>query len=169
MGACPISPRVSRKTTFFVTVDHGRGSAPIAWKNHGKEIPESAYTWFAVIGPDTAPLGERSDTTPATQSQVAATGRRLCGRRLSRRNPKSCSVYTGVDDLAPSVSPTERTRRKTSTTNGFVRQPPPWGSGASRPSTVGGLPRGGDTDSNAWSRGGHACLPVSQSGPIRGC
>ena len=36
-------------------------------------IPESAYTWFAVIGPDTAPLGERSDTPPVTSSQVAAT------------------------------------------------------------------------------------------------
>ena len=66
-------PEYRGKTTFFITVDHGRGSAPVAWRNHGKEIPESAYTWFAVIGPDTAPLGERSDTPPVTQSQVAAT------------------------------------------------------------------------------------------------
>jgi hypothetical protein len=65
-------PEYRGSTTFFITVDHGRGSAPVVWKNHGKEIPQSAYTWFAVIGPDTTPLGERSDT---------------CSRHPSRKSP----------------------------------------------------------------------------------
>jgi hypothetical protein len=61
------------KTTFLISVDHGRGPAPVAWKNHGKEIVDSAYMWFAVIGPDSAPLGERSNTAPIKQAQIAAT------------------------------------------------------------------------------------------------
>jgi hypothetical protein len=66
-------PEYRGTTTFLITVDHGRGPAPVAWQKHGKEIPESAYIWFGVIGPDIAPLGERSNTTPARQAQLAAT------------------------------------------------------------------------------------------------
>jgi hypothetical protein len=66
-------PEYRGTTTFFITVDHGRGPAPAAWKNHGKEIAESAYVWFGVIGPDTASLGERSNTPMVTHAQVAST------------------------------------------------------------------------------------------------
>src|SRR5688572_4955756 len=55
-------PEYRETTTFSITVDHGRGPAPVAWKTHGKEVSESAYMWFGVIGPDTPPLGERSNT-----------------------------------------------------------------------------------------------------------
>ncbi|MEW6159792.1 MAG: AP protein [Verrucomicrobiota bacterium] len=75
-------PEYRGTTTFFITVDHGRGSAPVAWKNHGREIVESAYIWFAVIGPGIAPLGERSHTPPATQAQVAATVAALVGENF---------------------------------------------------------------------------------------
>lgn len=60
-------------TTFIITVDHGRGPAPVAWKSHGASIANSASMWFAIIGPDTPALGERSDTPVVTQSQIAAT------------------------------------------------------------------------------------------------
>lgn len=66
-------PEYRGTTTFLITVDHGRGPAPVAWKNHGKEVADSAWIWFGVIGPDTAPLGERSKTPLLKQAQVAAT------------------------------------------------------------------------------------------------
>jgi hypothetical protein len=72
-------PEYRDTTTFFITVDHGRGPAPVAWKNHGKEIVDSAYMWFAVIGPDTTPAGERSNTPLVRQAQVAATLAELLG------------------------------------------------------------------------------------------
>jgi hypothetical protein len=66
-------PEYRGTTTFFITVDHGRGPAPRRWRDHGKEIAESAYTWFAVIGPDTPALGERRNTFPIKHGQIAAT------------------------------------------------------------------------------------------------
>ncbi|MBX3743826.1 MAG: AP protein [Verrucomicrobiae bacterium] len=66
-------PDYRDRTTFLITVDHGRGPAPLAWKDHGRAIAASAYMWFAVLGPDTAPLGERSNTLLVTQAQMAST------------------------------------------------------------------------------------------------
>ena len=66
-------PEYRGTTTFVISVDHGRGPAPVAWKNHGKEIVDSAYMWFAVLGPDTTALGERSNTPLIKQAQIAAT------------------------------------------------------------------------------------------------
>ena len=48
------------RTTFVITTDHGRGSAPVEWKSHGEEIPASRNIWIAVMGPDTPALGERT-------------------------------------------------------------------------------------------------------------
>jgi len=61
------------RTTFVITTDHGRGSAPVEWKSHGAKIPASENIWVAVMGPDTKALGERAQTGTITQSQVAAT------------------------------------------------------------------------------------------------
>lgn len=82
-------PEYRGSTTFVITVDHGRGPAPVAWKNHGKEIAESAYMWLAVLGPDTAALGERTNSPIATQSQVAATVAALLGEDYPTTFPKS--------------------------------------------------------------------------------
>lgn len=60
-------------TTLIFSPDHGRGDAPVQWKSHGQKLPESKYIWLAFLGPDTPPLGERSKTSPVTQSQIAAT------------------------------------------------------------------------------------------------
>jgi hypothetical protein len=72
-GLAQSMPEYRGTTTFFITVDHGRGPAPRAWRDHGKDVDASAYTWLAVIGPDTAPLGERSSTPLIRHGQVAAT------------------------------------------------------------------------------------------------
>ena len=82
-------PEYRGTTTFMITVDHGRGPAPVAWKSHGKEILESAYMWFAVIGPDTAALGERSGTPPIRQAQVAATVAAFLGEDFHGTFPRS--------------------------------------------------------------------------------
>ncbi|MCI0744779.1 MAG: hypothetical protein L0Y58_05160 [Verrucomicrobia subdivision 3 bacterium] len=89
-------PEYRGTTTFLITVDHGRGPGPVAWKNHGKEIAESAYTWFGVIGPDTAPLGERSNTPLVVQAQVAATVAVFVGEDFHAAIPNSAPPVAGL-------------------------------------------------------------------------
>jgi hypothetical protein len=66
-------PEYRDKTTLIITADHGRGTGPLDWKSHGEKIPDSAGDWMAILGPDTPGLGERTNTPPHTQSQIAAT------------------------------------------------------------------------------------------------
>jgi len=61
------------QTTFIITTDHGRGSGPKDWKNHGQKIEGAEDIWMAFLGPDTPALGERHDCARVTQSQIAAT------------------------------------------------------------------------------------------------
>ena len=51
-------PHYAGKTTFLITTDHGRGSNPKKWDNHGFFIKGSSETWYAVLGPHFAPQGE---------------------------------------------------------------------------------------------------------------
>ena len=81
-------PEYRGKTAFLISVDHGRGAAPVAWKTHGREIPESASIWFAAIGPGIPPLGERADTPPVLQAQVAATVATLVGEDFAGSRPE---------------------------------------------------------------------------------
>jgi hypothetical protein len=82
-------PEYRDKTALLVSVDHGRGPTPVAWKSHGKEIAESASIWFAAMGPGVAPLGERSNTPPAVQAQVAATVAALVGHDFASAIPET--------------------------------------------------------------------------------
>lgn len=75
-------------TTLVITTDHGRGPAPLAWKDHGKALQPSAYIWLGVLGPDTAPLGERSGGALVTQSQVASTVAALVGEDFRSAIPR---------------------------------------------------------------------------------
>jgi hypothetical protein len=72
-------PEYRGKTTFIITCDHGRGSGPELWMEHGIEQPGSDRIWVAIIGPDTAPLGERANVEGVTQAQLAATVADLLG------------------------------------------------------------------------------------------
>lgn len=45
------------KTTLFITVDHGRGEGA-KFTTHNAKTPHANEIWFAVMGPDTKPLGE---------------------------------------------------------------------------------------------------------------
>jgi phosphopentomutase len=82
-------PEYRGTTTFIITTDHGRGPAPVAWKNHGAAVTDSAYMWFAVLGPDTSALGERSNTPLITQSQIAATVAAAVGQDFAAAFPQS--------------------------------------------------------------------------------
>jgi hypothetical protein len=72
-------PEYKGRTTLVFSPDHGRGEAPVEWKDHGQKVPDSKYIWMAFLGPDTPALGERSKTEAVTQSQIAATLAALLG------------------------------------------------------------------------------------------
>jgi phosphopentomutase len=81
-------PQYRDKTTFIITADHGRGSGPVDWKSHGEKIANSEGDWIAVMGPDTPPAGERTQTEAHTQSQIAATIAALLGEDYQAAFPK---------------------------------------------------------------------------------
>lgn len=93
---CQSLPEYRGKTAFLITVDHGRGPAPVAWKNHGREIVDSAYIWFGALGPGIAPLGERSNTPLVTQAQVASTVAALVGRDFQAASPAAAPRIEGL-------------------------------------------------------------------------
>ena len=88
--------RYRGKTSLVITADHGRGPAPVAWKNHGREITDSAYLWMAVIGPDTPALGERKGVPLVRQSQVAATVAALLGEDFNAASPQAAPPVAEV-------------------------------------------------------------------------
>jgi hypothetical protein len=89
-------PAYRGTTTFLITTDHGRGSGPTEWKEHGIEQKGSENIWIAVIGPDTPPLGERTQTPAVTQSQIAATIAALLGKDYTREVPEAASPLSVV-------------------------------------------------------------------------
>jgi bisphosphoglycerate-independent phosphoglycerate mutase (AlkP superfamily) len=82
-------PQYRGKTTFILTTDHGRGSGPVDWKDHGTEQPGSDDIWIAVMGPDTPALGERRDIAPVTQAQIAATLAAFLGKDYRQAAPEA--------------------------------------------------------------------------------
>ena len=93
---CQSMPEYRDRTSFVISADHGRGPAPVAWKNHGAEIPDSAYMWLAVLGPDTAPLGERQKTPLVRQAQIAPTVAALVGEDFQKAAPNNAPPVTEV-------------------------------------------------------------------------
>ena len=93
-------PEYRDSTAFVISTDHGRGPAPVAWKNHGGNVTDSAYMWLAVIGPDTPALGERSDTPLITQSQIAATVAALVGEDWVVGSGKAAAPVPGISGAA---------------------------------------------------------------------
>jgi Type I phosphodiesterase / nucleotide pyrophosphatase len=88
-------PGYRGSTTFLITADHGRGSGPVEWKDHGKEQKGSENIWLAVIGPDTPALGERSNNV-ITQSQIAATVAALLGKDYHHDAPNAAPAISDV-------------------------------------------------------------------------
>ena len=84
------------QTTFLITTDHGRGSGPVKWKEHGADQKGSENIWLAVIGPDTQPLGERTDIDPITQAQIAATLAAFLGKDFRKDVPAAAPSLADV-------------------------------------------------------------------------
>jgi len=84
------------KTTLVFSPDHGRGDAPLGWKDHGEKVPESKYIWMAFMGPDTPALGSRAKVVPVTQSQIAATIAALLGEDYVRAVPQAGKPIVAV-------------------------------------------------------------------------
>jgi hypothetical protein len=89
-------PRYRATTTFIITTDHGRGSGPVQWKEHGIAEKGSENIWIAVIGPDTPALGERTHTAPVTQAQIAATLAAFVGKDWNAAQPKAARPIAAV-------------------------------------------------------------------------
>jgi hypothetical protein len=89
-------PAYRGRTTFILTADHGRGSGPVEWKDHGVEQKGSENIWIAVMGPDTAPLGERSNTGEVHQAQIAATIAALLGKDYRQAMPQAAPPIAEV-------------------------------------------------------------------------
>ncbi len=93
-------PQYRDSTALVLTPDHGRGIAADDWTGHGKKIPHSEETWFAALGPDTAARGERRNTAPVSQAQVAATVAALLGEtEFAQAFPQTAPPIADV--LAP--------------------------------------------------------------------
>jgi hypothetical protein len=84
-------PQYRDSTTFIITCDHGRGSGPAQWRDHGAWRPGSEDIWVAVLGPETAPLGERRTVPAIRQSQVAATVAALLGADYRAAEPAAAA------------------------------------------------------------------------------
>ena len=82
-------PQYKNKTTLIITCDHGRGSGSHDWQNHGAKVDGAENIWLAVIGPDTKPLGERTNAAPIHQKQIAATIAALLGEDYNQAEPRA--------------------------------------------------------------------------------
>ncbi len=91
-------PQYKDKTTLIVSADHGRGSGLSGWKDHGEKVPGAEGIWLAVLGPDTPRLGERFQSKPVTQSQIASTIATLLGADYRAAFPKAAGP---IDELLP--------------------------------------------------------------------
>jgi hypothetical protein len=89
-------PAYRDQTTFIITTDHGRGSGLENWKGHGVNEKGSESIWIAVIGPDTAALGERVNVAPVTQAQIAATVAAFLGKDYRRDVPAAAAPLPDV-------------------------------------------------------------------------
>jgi hypothetical protein len=74
-------------TTIVITTDHGRGTGPTAWRDHGKDVEGAQDVWVAIAGPDVTHRGERRNTAAIYQNQIAATIASLLGVDYQRHVP----------------------------------------------------------------------------------
>jgi len=89
-------PAYRDQTTFIITTDHGRGSGLVEWKDHGVEQKGSENIWIAVLGPDTPPLGERTQVAELHQAQIAATVAALLGKDYRKAVPAAAAPIAEI-------------------------------------------------------------------------
>jgi hypothetical protein len=89
-------PDYHGQTTFILTTDHGRGSGLVEWKEHGVDQKGSENIWIAVIGPDAPARGERENSAPVTQAQIAATVAKFLGQDFLHDVPLAAAPLPDV-------------------------------------------------------------------------
>jgi hypothetical protein len=89
-------PDYRGRTTLIVTTDHGRGRTVSDWTNHGRSVDGAEEMWIAVLGPDTPARGERRNSSPVTQAQIAATVAALLGLDYRRDQPRAAAPIADV-------------------------------------------------------------------------
>jgi hypothetical protein len=89
-------PEYRGTTTLLLSPDHGRGVESSDWTSHGKKVPRANETWFAAYGPDTPARGERRDTAPVHQAQIAATLAALLGEDFRAAFPDAAAPIAEV-------------------------------------------------------------------------
>jgi len=94
-------PFYKDQTTFFITVDHGRGKG-VEWKHHNSRIEYANETWFAVMGPDTKPLGEIKNSGQIFQNQYAKTIAAFLGLNFPSVNPVGIEIKSVLNYKYPS-------------------------------------------------------------------
>jgi hypothetical protein len=73
----------------------GRVAIYGTWKAYD-DIFNKARSWIAVMGPDTAALGERSQVATVTQAEIAATLAAFMGKDYPAAEPKAAAPILGV-------------------------------------------------------------------------
>ncbi len=89
------TPEYKDKTTLILICDHGRGSTPVDWTDHGKKVEGAEFIWIAIIGPDTPAKGVR-EGIEVTQSQIAATIAGLLGEDFKSASPNAADPLPDV-------------------------------------------------------------------------
>ena len=130
-------PQYKDQTTFIITTDHGRGGGLTEWKEHGVKEKGSENIWIAVMGPDTAPLGERSHSAEVHQAQIAATVAAFIGKDYRGAVPAAAPPLTEVNGKHPRQTPGRATTALQTTSGTCIRPqglpfPACWSSGSLR-------------------------------------
>ncbi|MBA4190143.1 MAG: AP protein [Planctomycetaceae bacterium] len=94
-------PEYKGKTTLIITTDHGRGGAPVEWKNHGARVAGAEFFWAAIMGPDTPVRGEIKDADAITQTQIAATLAAALGLNYSESVTRAGKPIAGAIKVSP--------------------------------------------------------------------
>jgi hypothetical protein len=71
-------PEYTGKTALVITTDHGRGTTPLDWTDHGAKTPGAEGWWAAVMRPGMDVVGVMGEGE-VTQNQMAATVAGLVG------------------------------------------------------------------------------------------
>jgi hypothetical protein len=77
------------RTAFVITADHGRGSTPADWRDHGSKIGGAEQIWMAFAGPAWPRRGEWRDSATIYQNQVAATLAQALGIDYAEQHPNA--------------------------------------------------------------------------------
>lgn len=88
-------PEYKDQTSIVIGPDHGRGSTVRDWTDHNAKVEGAEFVWSAVIGPDVAALGVRSDIETSL-SQIAATLAALVAEDFNAVSPKSAKPLPDV-------------------------------------------------------------------------